>query len=147
MDTKNEKMEKIQHWKGFWPAIQETTRETENHIDKKIYGISIGGIGVEVTSFQFLDDPSHIILACLSGLLFILTLFLNLYSHVRSLKSQEKEREAIRAFVQSKDVSDDSYIYDLIEDEYRLLTRINKASIWTMLLAIAALMAFVLLNI
>jgi len=147
MDEKSIKAQKVKFWQDFWPSLGQTTRETENHIDKKIYGISVGGIGIEVTSFQFLDSPHYICLAWASGLLLVSTLFFNLFSHVKSLQSQKKEREAIKRFIKNDNISDDSFIYDTIEDENRCINRINNTSIGTMLIAIICLILFVLLNI
>jgi hypothetical protein len=138
---------RIKFWQDFWPSILQTTRETENHIDTKVYGISIGGIGVEVASFQFIKDPQFLYLAWASCLLFVLALFLNLFAHVKSLKSQEKERQCISDYIKDENVIDDSFIYDIIEDENREITEINKYSIKSMLVAVLCIIVFVLLNI
>ena len=150
MEPKSEKEireEKVKFWQDFWPSLQQTTRETENHIDKKIYGISVGGIGIEVTCFQFLETHVSPCLAWTSGILFVLTLFLNIFSHVKSLQSQKKEREAISLFIMNNAISDDSYIYDVIEDENRAINCINNVSIYTMLFAVICLLFFVFLKI
>lgn len=147
MDTKNQREKKNQFWTYYWPLLQQATKETESHIDKKVYGIAAGGIGIEIASLQFIKDACIEWLAFVSGLFFALTLVLNLYTHVRSLKSQEKEGNAIQQFLEDETATEDSHIYELIQKENRLLVWINKTSIWTMLLAILALLLFMVLNV
>ena len=145
MDNKRDN--KIKHWESFWPQLQQATKDAENYMDKKVYGIAVGGIGIEIASLQFIRIVCFKWIALLSGALFVVTLVLNLYTHVRSLKSQEKEGDAIKQFFEDENASDDSHIYVLIQKENRTLTRINKASIWTMLIAIIFLLIFIVLNI
>lgn len=147
MDTKNQREKKNQFWTNYWPILQQTTKETESHIDKKVYGIAAGGIGIEIASLQFIDSVCFKWLALVSGSLFALTLVLNLYSHVRSIKSQEKEGDAIQLFLEDETTAEDSQIYKLIQKENRILIGITKASIWTMLVAIIALLLFITLNV
>lgn len=143
----NKRDNKIKFWEAFWPQLQQATKDAESHIDKKIYGIAAGGIGIEIASLQFINSVSFKWIALISGILFAATLVLNLYTHVRSLKSQEKEGDAINHFFEDENALDDSPIYSLIQKENQTLTGINKASIWTMLLAIVSLFAFIVLNI
>lgn len=147
MEEYSTKKEKNKFWQDFWPSIQQTTRETENHIDKKIYGLSIGGIGIEVAIFQVPGDHNYIYIAWASCLLFVITIMLNLLAHVKSLNSQKKERQCISSFIKSESVSDDSFIYDVIEDENRSIKCINNTSIITMLAAIVCIIVFTFLNI
>lgn len=147
MNENNQRENRTEFWTNYWPSLQQTTKETESHIDKKVYGIAAGGIGIEMASLQFINEPCLKWLAFISGLFFAVTLVLNLYSHVRSLKSQEKEEDAIQDFFDNEAASDDSQIYELIRKENRILIRINKTSIWTMLVAIITLLLFIIINI
>lgn len=147
MDKTNKRGKKIELWEAFWPQLQQATKDAESHIDKKIYGIAAGGIGIEIASLQFINSVCFKWIALSSGILFAATLVLNLYTHVRSLKSQEKEGDAIKKFFEDENALDDSPIYSIIQEENRTLIRINKASIWTMLLAIVSLLTFMVLNI
>ena len=147
MNDTDQKVRKTEFWTNYWPSLQQATKETESHIDKKVYGIAAGGIGIEMASLQFINNAGFKWLAFASGLFFASTLVLNLYSHVRSLKSQEKEGDAIQEFFDNEMELEDSLIYELIRKENRILIRINKASIWTMLVAIITLLLFIILNI
>lgn len=147
MDKNNKRDNKIKFWEAFWPQLQQATKDAESHIDKKIYTIAAGGIGIETASLQFIDSVCFKWIALISGVFFTATLVLNLYTHVRSLKSQEKEGDAIKQFFEDEKTSDDSRIYSLIQKENRTLIRINKSSIWTMLFAIISLLIFIVLNI
>lgn len=147
MNENYQKERKTEFWTNYWPSLQQATKETESYIDKKVYGIAAGGIGIEMASLQFINNVCFKWITLISGILFATTLVLNLYSHVRSLKSQEKEGDAIKQFFEDENAFDDSQIYSLIQKENRTLTRINKASIWTMLFAIVSLLAFIVLNI
>lgn len=138
---------KVIFWEAFWPALQSTTSETENHIDRKIYGISVGGIGAGIACLQFISDPTWIVLAAISGFSFVATLLLNLYAQVKSLKSQQKERESIKGYLEDNNAIEDSFIYDLIEDENRKILNINKLSIVSMSVALISLLVFVIHNI
>ena len=138
---------RLKFWEDFWPQLQQATKDTESHIDKKVYGIAVGGVGIEIASLQFINNVCFKWLALVSGILFAATLVLNLYTHVRSLKSQEKEDDAIQQFFENGDTIDDSYIYLLIQKENRTLTRFYKVSIWTMLFAIVSILVFIVLNI
>lgn len=147
MDKNKIRDNKIKFWEAFWPQLQQATKDAESHIDKKIYGIAAGGIGIEIASLQFINNVCFKWIALISGIFFATTLVLNLSTHVRSLKSQEKEGDAIQHFFEDENAFDDSQIYSLIQKENQTLTRINKASIYTMLLAIISLLAFIILNI
>lgn len=141
------KEKKNQFWTSYWPLLQQATKDSESHIDKKVYGIAAGGIGIEIASLQFISNACFKWLALVSGLLFSLTLVLNLYTHIRSLKSQEEEGDAIQRFLEDETATEDSHIYELIQKENSHLVQINKASIWTMLIAILALLLFIVLNV
>ena len=47
MDKNNKRNNKIKFWEAFWPQLQQATKDAENHIDKKVYGIAAGGIGIQ----------------------------------------------------------------------------------------------------
>lgn len=147
MDENYQKKRKTEFWTNYWPSLQQATKETENYIDKKVYGIAAGGIGIEIASLQFINNVCFKWIALISGILFTATLVLNLYTHVRSLKSQEKEGNAIQSFLEDETAMEDSQIYELIQKENRVLIMINKASIWTMIVAIITLLLFIVFNI
>lgn len=147
MKQSNPREKKIDFWNDYWPILQQTTRETEGHIDKKVYGITAGGIGIELACLQFIENTHLKWLALVPGVFFIGTLFLNLYSHVKSLKSQEKEGNAIKQFFEEDDRSDDSYIYELIEKENHAITKINNKSIYCLVTAVITLLILILLTL
>ncbi len=147
MEENPTRAKKLKFWQEFWPLLQDASKETENHIDKKVYGITVGGIGVEMASLQYLDSVKFKVIAIIAGGLFIAALLLNLYSHVRALDSIEEEEDSIQAFFDQEDAVDDSGIYALIQKKNRGITIINHISIWTMALGIASLMAFIVVNI
>ena len=147
MAEENIKKAKIHFWSEYWPTLQQTTRDTERYIDKKVYGIAAGGIGIEIASLQYIGDVCFKWIALLSGICFTTTLILNLLSHVKSLKSQEKEGDAIQLFIKTDKMDDDSHIYDLIQSENRCITRINHWSIYIMVIAIISLLYFIIINI
>lgn len=141
------KDENVKEWKEFWPSLQETTRLTENMIDKKVYGIAAGGIGIEVAGLSLINCSYYQLLAILSALFFTITLLINLYSHVRSLKSQEIEGDAIEEFANNDAKTDDTYIYSIIKKENSIIAKYNIVSIWTMVIAIGLLFAYIFLNL
>lgn len=147
MQQSNLRETKIDFWNDYWPILQQTTRETEGHIDKKVYGITAGGIGIELACLQLIENTNLKWLALVPGVLFVGTLFLNLYSHVKSLKSQEKEGNAIQHFIEEDDHSDDSYIYELIKKENQAITKINNASIYCLIVAVITLLTLILLTL
>lgn len=146
MDDSSYKNSKKKFWLDFWPTLQQATRETDNHIDKKVYGIAAGGIGLEMASIQFLNDTCFKWLAITSAILFSFTLMINLGSHVWSLKSQQKERDAITDFISQEDSIDDQHIYDLIRKENKIITIINNCSILLMIAGILSFLIYLFLN-
>ncbi len=147
MENEEIRKERTDFWGEYWPKLQEATKETEEHIDKKIYGITVGGIGAEIASLQYLKSIDCKILAILASGFFIAALLLNLYSHVTALKSHEKQGDSIQQFFDDANAIDDSEIYKTAQRENKKITLINHISIWTMALAIGLLIAFIVVNI
>ncbi len=99
-----------------------------------------------MASIQFLNDTCYKWLAMTSAILFSLTLMVNLGSHVWSLKSQQKERDAITKYISQEFIIDDKHIYDLIKKENSIIIFINNCSIILMIAGILSFLVYLFLN-
>ena len=130
----------------YWPSFQKTKADTDDKIDKKVYGISIGGLGFELACLQFIRYIPNRWLAIFPAALFTISLMLNLLSQYKALELHEKVEEALNGYLKSRG-DNDSFIYNLIEKANKNIKRIITASIITMIIAIIFLIIFFLLSL
>ncbi len=120
----------------YWPTFLETKKDTDDKIDKKVYGISIGGIGFELACLQFKDkDFSNMWVAIVPAALFTISLILNLWSQYEALTQHEKVEKELNKYFNGES-KDDKSVYSLIEKGNKIVKDIVTCSIISMILAI-----------
>ena len=85
-------------------------------------------------------------MAVLSVGCFVLALFLNLIVHYVAKCQQDKQSEMVRSFLGSNK-TDDSYIYDRILKDNKILEVINLISIVALVVGVICLAVFAFVNL
>ena len=132
---------------AFFQEIQKAALNSEEHYDQKVFALSAGSIGIELAVLQFLHSCLQgIALAVLSVGCFVLALFLNLIVHYVAKCQQDKQSEMVRSFLGSNK-TDDSYIYDRILKDNKILEVINLISIVALVVGVICLAVFAFVNL
>lgn len=132
---------------AFFPELQKAALDSEEHYDQKVFTISAGAIGLELSILQFFStQPRAIIWVIISVSAFVFALLLNLIVHYFAKLKQDKQSDAIRSFLES-DKDDDSFIYNMIRKDNNTIRRINVFSIAFVFAGIACLAIFTFTNL
>lgn len=140
----------LDYWKNFWPTLQDATLNSEEHVDKKIFALSAGAIGLEVTLFSlpFMNNVEKKGFAICAAACFLLTLCGNLYIQIWGWKKQAELTADIRAFIQGKPWAPRSKdIYDKIAKNGERIRKGNSYTSIILIIGIASLSIFTFLNI
>lgn len=139
--------EMVKYWIDFWPKLQEAQLDSEEHFDKKVFSLSAGAIGLELSILQFVKGtPLAIWLVIVSTSLCLAALILNLFVQYFAKNKQEKQAEIIRDFIQHPKTSDDYIIAHLIRDN-KVIKRINLTSMLCLFAGICFLGVFTFINL
>ena len=137
----------IKGWQEYWPKLQETALDSEEHVDKKVFTLSAGAIGIVLTLLQFLGrDRCGVIWVIFAISLFVLALLLNLIVQYVAKAQQDKQSELIRIFI-ANPTDDDSFISERMRKDNKILMWINGFSIGCVIFGIVFLSVFTYLNI
>lgn len=142
--------EDIAYWKQFWPDLQKAASESEEHVDKKVFALSAGAIGLEVTllSLPYFNEAKCLCLAGSAAICFVISLCVNLLIHIKGWKNQDNESKVINDFIQSKpDAFSSDKIYALIERHGTNIRRWNIFSSVILIIGIVLLFSFTFLNL
>ena len=132
---------------AFFQEIQKAALNSEEHYDQKVFALSAGAIGIELAVLQFLHSRLQgIVLAVLSVGCFVIALFLNLIVHYVAKCQQDKQSEMVRSFLES-DENDDTYIFDGIMKDNKILRDFNLSSIIFLVVGIICLAIFTFVNL
>ena len=79
----------VKYWENVWTSVQETASKSEENIDKKVFALSAGAIGLELTLLEVIGNksPEWNWLAFLAAGCFVLALLLNLINHLYGRKT------------------------------------------------------------
>ena len=150
-ETDNQKNETVDQtvigWQEYWPKLQETALDSEEHFDKKVFTISAGAIGIVITLLQIWgDDRCGVNWVIIAISLFVIALLLNLLVQYFAKSRQDKQADMIRKFI-ANPTEDDSYISERMRKDNRILMWINGFSIGCVILGMAFLIVYTYLNI
>ena len=123
--------EQVRYWESVWTSVQETASKSEENIDKKVFAISTGAIGLELTLLEVIGNKSQEWnwLAFLAAGCFIFALLLNLMNHLYGRKTQSQQSKMIKDFIyeESKALTTPE-IYSRMERHSRRILRIHWAA-------------------
>ena len=123
-----------EYWKGVWPSVQEAASQSEEHIDKKVFALSAGAIGLELTLLEIVGKKELVggcgeRLAFIAAGLFITALLLNLFVHLIGRGFQSKQSRLIKDYLHDSPKALPSHqIYNIMEKHSKWILRINWCS-------------------
>lgn len=118
----------VKYWENVWTSVQETASKSEENIDKKVFALSAGAIGLELTLLEVIGNKSQEWnwLAFLAAGCFVLALLLNLINHLYGRKTQSKQSKMIKDFIyEDKKALTTPEIYSRMERHSRAILRIH----------------------
>lgn len=139
--------EDIKRWQEYWPKLQEAALDSEEHFDKKIFAVSAGAIGFELSILQFVKDhPQRIGWMIASSICCISALLLNLIVQYVAKIQQDKLALQISELIRNSKVDDGSIERKMVKYN-KFLTIINISSIVLLVSGIAFLAVFSFINL
>jgi hypothetical protein len=138
-----EKQEK--YWEAVWPMVQETASKSEESIDKKVFTLSAGAIGLELTLIELVwkNNTEWNWLAFVSAGLFVIALLLNLIAHLYGRKTQQSQSKMIKDFLyEDNHALSTPEIYSKMEKHAKRILVINWLSSMSVILGIIFLFVF-----
>lgn len=143
----NEPSEDIKRWQEYWPKLQEAALDSEEHFDKKIFAVSAGAIGFELSVLQFIKGcPLAIGWMIASSICCILALLCNLIVQYVAKMQQDSQAQLIGDLIRNSKVDDGSIEQKMVKDN-KVLTVINIISIVLLVSGIACLTVFSFINL
>lgn len=135
----------VKYWENVWTSVQETASKSEENIDKKVFALSAGAIGLELTLLEVLGNKSQEWnwFAFLAAGCFVLALLLNLISHLYGRKTQSKQSKMIKDFIyEEKKALTTPEIYSQMEQHSRMILRIHWAASISVIAGIVLLFVY-----
>lgn len=139
--------EDIKRWQEYWPKLQEAALDSEEHFDKKIFAVSAGAIGFELSILQFVKDnpQGNRLDDCLKYLLYLCATIKPNRSYVAKIQ-QDKLALQISELIRNSKVDDGSIERKMVKYN-KFLTIINISSIVLLVSGIASLAVFSFINL
>jgi len=140
------KKEANKRWLEFWPLLQKAALDSEEHFDKKIFAVSTGALGFMLTLIQFIKWPEYKWIAGVAAGAFVLALLTNMIVHLYAKGRQDKQSDLIDEYING-DEKDDSAIHERIKKDNKHILAMNITSLVCVIIGVAALSTFAILNI
>lgn len=126
-DTK--KNEVVEYWRNeYWTELQKATFDSEEKLEKYIFTISTGAVGIMLGTMGFQDKSEGICFAIIALGLFTISMLLCVIYHIVAKRNHNKQFEKIRDFVSNSEKGD-SEIQDEIKESIKTLNRIAITSV------------------
>lgn len=141
---KEEKEETIrQEWIEYRNSVIENKSKSQDDFEKYINLLASGALVLSLTFFEkivTLDKAICKPFVVLGMFLMVVTLLSNLYSHYKSI---------IDSDLTIKEIDEEKYksIFENIESRNTTINRLNRISIWSLIIGILSLITFVTINI
>lgn len=134
-----------EYWRNVWETVQATATKSEDNIDKKVFALSVGAIGLELTLFEIIGDKSSDWkwLAFVAAALLVIALFLNLINHLYGRRTQSRQSKMIKDFL-NKDTNalPSHVIYSEMESHSKKIRIIHWISSILVIIGIALLFVY-----
>ena len=135
----------VEYWKAVWPTIQETASKSEESIDKKVFTLSAGAIGLELTLIELVwkKNAEWNWLAIVSAGLCVMALLLNLIVQLYGRNTQQSQSKMIKDFLyEAPHARSTPEIYSIMEKHAKMILVINWLSSMSVILGIISLFVF-----
>ncbi|SHM40839.1 hypothetical protein [Flavobacterium xanthum] len=132
-----------QEWIEYRNSVSDNKSKSQDDFEKYINLMASGGIVLSLTFMEkivTIDKAICKILILMGMFLMVVTLLSNLYSHYKSMLDSD---EII------KDIDDEKYdvIFKNIEERNKVINRLNRISIWSLIIGITVIISFATINI
>lgn len=137
--------EEVKYWEKVWTTVQETASKSEENIDKKVFALSAGAIGLELTLLELIGEknPGWNWLAFAAAGLLVLALILNLTNHLYGRRTQNQQSKMIKDFIyEESGALTTPEIYSMMEKHSMRILRIHRASSILVITGIMILFAY-----
>lgn len=137
--------EEVKYWEKVWSTVQETASKSEENIDKKVFALSAGAIGLELTLLELIGEknPDWNWLAFVAAGLLVLALILNLINHLYGRRTQNQQSKMIKDFIyEDSKAMTTPEIYSKMEKHSVRILRIHRASSVLVIMGIMILFAY-----
>ncbi len=139
-----DKEERIrQEWIDYRNSVSENKSKSQDDFEKYINLLASGGLVLSLTFFEkivALDKAIFKPFVIIGMFLMVVTLLSNLYSHYKSI---------IDSDITIQEIDDEKYkeIFKNIENRNKIINRLNRVSIWSLIIGIVFLITFATINI
>ena len=132
-----------QEWIEYRNSVLENKSKSQDDFEKYINLMASGGLVLSLTFLEKIVSLNKAIwksLVIIGMYLMIITLLSNLYSHYKSMLDSDST---------IKDIDEENYneIFKNIETRNKKINRLNRISIWSLIVGIFCLITFVTINI
>jgi hypothetical protein len=132
-----------QEWIVYRNSVSENKSKSQDDFEKYINLLASGGLVLPLTFFEKIVPLNKAIFkpfVIIGMFLMVVTLLSNLYSHYKSI---------IDSDITIQEIDDEKYkeIFKNIEKRNKLINRLNRVSIWSLIIGIVSLITFVTINI
>jgi hypothetical protein len=136
--------EKIrQEWIEYRNSVLENKSKSQDDFEKYINLLASGGLVLSLTFLEKIVSLENAIckpLVIIGMYLMVVTLLSNLYSHYKSITDSDSTINEI-------DNEEYNDIFKNIEKRNKIINRLNRVSIWALIIGIASLITFATINI
>ena len=137
--------EEVKYWEKVWPSVQKSASESEYNIDKKVFALSAGAIGLELTLLELVGEknPGWNWLAFVAAGFLVLALILNLINHLYGRRTQNQQSKMIKDFIyEDRKALTTSEIYSKMEKQSTRILLVHWASAIAVILGILFLFSY-----
>ncbi|NGY36856.1 hypothetical protein FQU23_004945 [Flavobacterium sp. XN-5] len=132
-----------QGWIDYRNAVSENKSKSQDDFEKYINLLASGGIVLSLTFLEKIitvDNTTFKSFYVLGLILLVATLLSNLYSHYKSIQDSDLTIQEI-----DEEKYDD--IFKNIKKRNRIINRLNKTSIWSLIIGVIFILTFVTINL
>lgn len=129
-------------WLDYRTAVSDNKSKSQDDFEKYINLMASGALALTLTFLEKIVVIEYAIykwIILVGWLLLATTLLSNLYSHYKSIIDSDKTL---------KDIDDENYegIFTNIERRNKIINRLNRVSIWSLIIGVLCVIAFVTIN-
>ena len=132
-----------QDWIQYRNAVSENKSKSQDDFEKYINLLASGGIVLSLTFLEKIitvDKTTFKVFYIIGLILLVATLLSNLYSHYKSIK----DSDLTILEIDEKKYDD---IFKNIEKRNKIINRLNRTSIWSLIIGVIFILTFVTINL
>lgn len=135
------------YWRNeYWPKLQKTTDDSESKLEKYLFAVSSGAVGLLFGTMGFLDKPIKIFLLFCSFGAFAISLLLCIVYHIIATSGHKRQFELINDFIHNPNKKEDALCQNVKKLNY-LLDNIHIVSFIFIIIGIILFVIYLYNNI